>query len=103
MIPTELYRRIVEHFEQDNLFDLVVVSPVFQAEAERLIHKEVSFDILVSPSGIDRACRRLLSVPRLWPLVRLFDVYLSELVDHDEFDYLPSLTLLLEHLTNLLV
>jgi hypothetical protein len=101
MIPVELYRRIVEHVEHDDLFDLLVVSPVFQDEAERLIHREPSFDYLVSPSQIDRACRRLLSIPRLWPLVRLFNIYISDLVDYDAFDYLPSLSLLLENLTNL--
>jgi hypothetical protein len=66
-LPLELYRPVIGELDRRTLFQLLLVSRRFQAEAERRIYQTVS---LCGPlSLIEDGCKRLLAKPHLFPYV----------------------------------
>jgi hypothetical protein len=70
-LPTELYRPIIEGLDQNHLLTLVLVSRLFQLEAERLLFRKVA---ITSRRNIVIDCKHLLGIPRVLPYIQYLTI-----------------------------
>jgi hypothetical protein len=98
-LPIELYRRIVEDIPCEDLHPLVTVSRVLQAEAERILWRQVKLSYPTFQTVTSR-CRQIIDSPRIWLLVRNFDLaYIDD--DYEHGHLAPIFNYLAETLKNL--
>jgi hypothetical protein len=76
ILPAELYRSITEATAFPDLFQLAVVSRTTQVEAERLIWKK--FRLKGDKDVAEKCFRRILSIPRVWSLIKTLEYELQE-------------------------
>jgi hypothetical protein len=91
MLPSELYRPIVELADREDLFTLLTVSRILQSEVERLLYRD--FILCWTRDEVKDACGHLLSAPRLCGLIRSLCIRVESNSDcpGDLYDVLASL------------